>query len=155
METALKLRAEVAEKEAEIYRQSQATLEEVREEQQECLTNHKEMTTVWSVKEKQRLNADRQRLERAKDHLRLDKEHMETENMELSKEILQQTEVFQSRKEELILERGTLQVREQLHINSVTLGLNFESSNDPANEIPSCVHSNEKYCITLSCGGVY
>lgn len=106
---ALKLRAEIAEKEAEIYRDGQATLEEVREEQQECLTNHVEMTTVWSTREKQRLNADRQRLERAKDHLRLDKEHMDAENMELSKEILEQTKEYRARKEELLEERGILQ----------------------------------------------
>ena len=111
VEKALKLRAEIAEKEAEIYRDSQAKLEQVREEQQECLTSHVEMTTAWSAREKQRLNADRQRLERVKDHLRLDKEHMETENEELSKEILQQTEEFQTRKEELVQGRGLLQVK--------------------------------------------
>lgn len=71
------------------------------------------MTTVWSTREKQRLNADRQRLERAKDHLRLDKEHMDAENMELSKEILEQTKEYRARKEELLEERGILQVREQ------------------------------------------
>lgn len=116
----MKLRAEVAEKEAEIYRQSQATLEQVREEQQECLTSHTEMTTSWNARAKQRLNADRQRLERAKDHLRLDKEHMEAENVELSKEILQQTEAFETRKEELIQERGLLQVGGQLYILNET-----------------------------------
>ena len=111
VEKALKLRAGIAEKEAEIYRDGQAKLEQVREEQQECLTSHMEMTTAWSAREKQRLNADRQRLERAMDHLRLDKEHMETENEELSKEILQQTDEFQTRKEELEQERGLLQVK--------------------------------------------
>ena len=45
------------------------------------------------------------------DHLKLDKEHMEAENMELSNEILQKTEEFRARKEELMLERGMLQVR--------------------------------------------
>ncbi|KAL9958005.1 hypothetical protein ACROYT_G034966 [Oculina patagonica] len=110
VEKALKLRAEIAEKEAEIYRQSQATLQEVRQEQQECLDNHRETNTVWSTREKHRLNSDRQRLERTMDHLKLDKEHMEAENMELSNEILQKTEEFQTRKEELMLERGMLQV---------------------------------------------
>ena len=107
----MKLRAEIAEKEAAIYRNSQTTLQEVRQEQQECLTSHKEMHTVWSTKEKHRLNCDRQRLERSMDHLRLDKEHMEAENEELSNEVLLKTEEFQTRKEELMLERGLLQVR--------------------------------------------
>lgn len=44
------------------------------------------------------------------DHLKLDKEHMEAENMEFSNEILHKTEEFQTRKEELMLERGMLQV---------------------------------------------
>ena len=110
----MKLRAEIAEKEADIYRQSQAALEEVHDEQQECLISHKEMSTAWSARERQRLNTDRMRLERARDHLRLDKEHMETEKMELNKEILQQTEAFQWKKEELMLQRGSLQVREKL-----------------------------------------
>ena len=88
----------------------------MREEQQECLTSHMGMTTAWSAREKQRLNADRQRLERAKDHLRLDKEHMETENEELSKEILQETEEFQTRKEELVQERGLLQVKTNYYV---------------------------------------
>lgn len=57
------------------------------------------------------MNADRQRLERTMDHLKLDKEHMEAENKELSNEILQKTEEFQTRKEELFLQRGLLQVR--------------------------------------------
>ena len=71
------------------------------------------MTTAWSTRAKQRLNADRQRLERAKDHLRLDKEHMDAENTELNKEILEKTKEYQARKEELLEERGLLQVREQ------------------------------------------
>ncbi len=107
----MKLRAEIAEKEAEIYRKSQATLQEVRQEQQECLDNHREMNTAWGTREKHRLNSDRQRLERTMDHLKLDKEHMETENMELSNEVLQKTEEFRTRKEELMLERGALQVK--------------------------------------------
>ena len=107
----MKLRAEVTEREAKIYRQNQTTLQEVREEQQECLASHRDMHSTWSAREKQRLNSDRQRLERTMDHLRLDKEHMEAEGMELSKEILQKTEEFQTRKEELLLERGALQVR--------------------------------------------
>ena len=110
----MKLRAEVAEKEATIYRESQAALEQAREEQQECLISHKEMRTLWGAKERQRLNADRMRLERARDHLRLDKEHTEAEKIELGKEITQQTETFQLKKEELKLERGILQVRERL-----------------------------------------
>lgn len=69
------------------------------------------MNSTWSAKEKHRLNADRQRLERTMDHLKLDKEHMEAENKELSNEILQKTEEFQTRKEELFLQRGLLQVR--------------------------------------------
>ena len=111
VERALKLRAEIAEKEADIYRQSQATLQEVREEQQECLASHKEISSAWSAKEKQRLNSDRQRLERTMDHLKLDKEHMQAANKELSKEVLQKTEEFQTRKEEVILQRGLLQVK--------------------------------------------
>ena len=114
MERALELRAEVAEKEATIYRESQAALEQAREEQQECLISRKEMSTLWGAKERQRLNADRMRLERARDHLRLDEEHTEAEKMELGKEITQQTEAFQLKKEELMLERGILQVRERL-----------------------------------------
>lgn len=106
----MKLRAEIAEKETEIYRESQATLQEVREQQQQCLANHKEINSTWSTREKHRLNSDRQRLERTMDHLKLDKEHMEAENTELSNEILQKTEMFQTRKEELMLERGMLQV---------------------------------------------
>jgi len=113
----LKLRAEIAQKEADIYRQSQTTLQEVREEQQECLASHKEISSTWSTKEKQRLNSDRQRLERTMDHLKLDKEHMEAENKELSNEILQKTEEFQTRKEELMLQRGFLQVK-STHLNN-------------------------------------
>lgn len=105
----LKLRAEIAKREVEIYRDSQCTLEQLHEEQQECLTSHLEIMSTWSVREKQCLSADRQRLERAKDHLKLDKEHMEAENMELSKEILEQTKEFQIRKDELVRERGSLQ----------------------------------------------
>ena len=90
-------------------------LEQVRKEQQECLTSHKEIATAWSVKEKQRLNADRQRLERAKDHLKLDKEHMESEKSELSREVLIQTEEFEDKKKELVQLRGNLQVREGLY----------------------------------------
>ena len=45
------------------------------------------------------------------DHLMLDKEHMEAANKELSHDILQKTEEFQTRKEELMLQKGLLQVR--------------------------------------------
>lgn len=122
----MKLRAEVAEKEATIYRESQAALEQVREEQQECLISHKEMSTLWGAKERQRLNADRMRLERARDHLRLDKEHTEAEKIELGKEITQQTEAFQSKKEELMLERVILQVRERLQLMYLVRSTNVE-----------------------------
>ena len=119
VERALKLRTEIAEKEAGIYRHSQATLQELREEQQERLASHREISSTWSAKEKHRLNSDRQRLERTMDHLMLDKEHMEAENKELSNEILQKTEEFQTRKEELLLQRGLLQVKSS-HLNNYT-----------------------------------
>ena len=41
----------------------------------------------------------------------LDKEHMEAANKELRHDILQKTEEFQTRKEELMLQKGLLQVR--------------------------------------------
>ena len=63
------------------------------------------------------MNSDRQRLERTMDHLKLDKEHMEAENKELNNEILQKTEEFQTRKEELLLQRGLLQVK-ATHLNN-------------------------------------
>lgn len=106
----MKLRAEITKREVKIYRQNQTTLEEVREEQKECLVRHTDTQATQSAKEKQRLNSDRQRLERTMDHLRLDKEHMEAEGVELSKEILLKTEEFQTKKEGLLLERGALQV---------------------------------------------
>ena len=106
----MKLRAEITEREVKIYRQNQTTLEEVREEQKECLVRHTDTQATCSAKEKQHLNSDRQRLERTMDHLRLDKEHMEAEGVELSKEILRKTEEFQIKKEGLLLERGALQV---------------------------------------------
>lgn len=106
----MKLRAEITEREVKIYRQNQTTLEEVREEQKECLVRHTDTQATWSAKEKQHLNSDRQRLERTMDHLRLDEEHMEAEGVELSKEILLKTEEFQTKKEGLLLERGALQV---------------------------------------------
>ena len=114
----MKLRVEIIEKEADIYRQSQATLQDIREEQQECLVSHREICSAWTAKEKQRLNSDRQRLERAMDHLKLDKEHMETEDKELSNEILQKTEEFLTRKEELLLQRGLLQVKSSQLLNN-------------------------------------
>ena len=117
----MKLRVEIIEKEADIYRQSQATLQDVREEQQECLASHREISSAWTAKEKQRLNSDRQRLERAMDHLKLDKEHMETEDKELSNEILHKTEEFQTRKEELLLQRGLLQVKSTQLMNNYVM----------------------------------
>lgn len=51
------------------------------------------------------------------DHLKLDKEHMEAENKELNNEILHKTEEFQTRKEELLLQRGLLQVK-ATHLNN-------------------------------------
>ncbi|XP_022785285.1 cingulin-like [Stylophora pistillata] len=106
---ALKLRAEISHREVEIYRQNQTALEELKEEQKQCLVRHTDTQATWSAKEKQHLNSERQRLERTMDHLRLDKEHMEAEGVELSREILLKTEEFQKRKEELLLERGDLQ----------------------------------------------
>ena len=54
------------------------------------------------------------------DHLKLDKEHMEAENKELNNEILQKTEEFQTRKEELLLQRGLLQVK-WTHLNNYVM----------------------------------
>ena len=54
------------------------------------------------------------------DHLKLDKEHMEAENKELSNEILEKTEEFQTRKEELLLQRGLLQVK-STHLNNYVM----------------------------------
>ena len=51
------------------------------------------------------------------DHLMLDKEHMEAANKELRHDILQKTEEFQTRKEELMLQKGLLQVR-STHLNN-------------------------------------
>ncbi|XP_067018316.1 putative leucine-rich repeat-containing protein DDB_G0290503 [Acropora muricata] len=109
VERALKLRAEIAEKEAAIYRDSQGSLQHLHEEHGECLKKHLEITASWSSREKQHLSSERQRLERAKDHLHLDKEHVEAEHLELNKEILDQTKEFQKRKDELAKERGSLQ----------------------------------------------
>ena len=45
---------------------------------------------------------------------------MEAENKELSNEILQKTEEFQTRKEELLLQRGLLQVK-STHLNNYVM----------------------------------
>ena len=112
----MKLRAEIAEKEAAIYRDSQGSLQHLHEEHGECLKKHLEITASWSSREKQHLSSERQRLERAKDHLHLDKEHVEAEHLELNKEILDQKKEFQKRKDELAKERGSLQVMEKIKI---------------------------------------